>query len=203
MVLTVARSYLPLTKQATMNPLKKLRQQSGYTQQDLVEMSGLSLRTIQRLEADAKAPQGHSLKMLAEVFNLKPTELRKKFTPAVQNEDAELLTVKFINLAVLALFVFPFGNIILPVYLWRKHRQSILVNDMGRKIINFQIFWTVVLCFSMIVSPFVNVTLLPSHPLFLYVLFALLAVNFVVVCLTARSIEREEMDFPHYPVALV
>jgi len=186
-----------------MNPIKKLRQEIGYTQEELAEKSGLSLRTIQRMEAGNKAPKGHSLKMLSRVFGLEPTELREKFAPAVQNENTEILNVKFINLAVLAFFVFPFGNIFLPVYLWHKHRQSALVNDMGRKIINFQIFWTVTLCFSMIVTPFINSAVLSSHPLILYVLFTLLAMNFVVVCLTARSIQRDKMDFPQYPLALV
>lgn len=185
-----------------MNFIKQARQDFGYTQLELVERSGLSLRTIQRSEADEHAPKGHSLKMLAKAFDLTPAELQEKFVVAADAGDTDAYAIRIINLSVLAFFLFPFGNVFLPLYMWRKYRGSKLVDEVGRRIVNFQIFWTVVLISSLILAPFINVLGLSSHPLILYVLFICLAINVGVVFATARAIQRKEMDFPRSPVAL-
>ncbi len=186
-----------------MNAIKEIRQQLGYTQEELVKESGLSLRTIQRSEADEHPPKGHSLKMLAKAFDLTPVELQERFAREASTDEREVLRVKLINLSVLTFYLCPFGNIIFPFYLWRKYRSSSLVEAMGRRIVNFQIFWTVTMISSLIVAPFTNDFFFPSHNLVLYVLFLFLALNVGVVLATARSIQREEMSFPKPPVALL
>lgn len=186
-----------------MNTIKKMRQVLGYTQEDLAKQSTLSLRTIQRLEASTKAPKGHSLKMLAQVFSLAPTELADKFAPVIQVENSDKTSMKLINLSVLAVFLFPFGNLFGPLLVWSRKRHSKAVDKMGRSIINFQLFWTSIMIFGLIVSPFIDISSFSSTPLILYVLFACLAVNFMVVCLTARAIQRGTMDFLQLPVSLI
>ena len=76
--------------------IKELRKKEGLTQVDLSEKSGLSLRTIQRIENDENKPSVYSLRMIGEVlnykFNLKKfnimrnifeKENRKLFTPDI------------------------------------------------------------------------------------------------------------------------
>lgn len=63
---------------------QKLRLKHGWSQQELAEVSGLSLRTIQRIEAGA-TPSLESLKSLAAVFEVSIEDLRG----AVQMTDAE------------------------------------------------------------------------------------------------------------------
>ena len=78
---------------SAMGIIKQLREHAGYTQLELSEKTGLSLRMIQRLEASDKAPRGHSLKMLSEVFHLEPFALQDKFQ-SIQNDqvtDSEAL----------------------------------------------------------------------------------------------------------------
>ena len=52
--------------------IKELRKKEGLTQLDLSEKSGLSLRTIQRIENDENKPSVYSLRMIgksvSEVF---------------------------------------------------------------------------------------------------------------------------------------
>ena len=49
--------------------IKELRKKKGLTQRDLSEKSGLSLRTIQRIENDENKPSVYSLRKIGEVLN--------------------------------------------------------------------------------------------------------------------------------------
>ena len=51
--------------------IKELRKKEGLTQLDLSEKSGLSLRTIQRIENNENKPSVYSLRMIGEVLNYK------------------------------------------------------------------------------------------------------------------------------------
>lgn len=55
--------------------VKELRNQRGMSQEFLAEESGLSLRTIQRIEKGESNPTGESLKRLANALNVSPDEL--------------------------------------------------------------------------------------------------------------------------------
>lgn len=186
-----------------MSTIKKLREKSGYTQESLAKKSGLSLRTIQRLEASAEAPKGHTLNVLSDVFNVEPTVLQEEFKSVKRAKESDRSSLKLINLSVLAFFLFPFGNIILPYIVWRKRSESKSVLEVGRKIIDFQILWTIVLCFLLCVSPFINLSLPSSIPLILIVFFIALTVNLIVIVVTAHSINHGNLDFLNLPIRLL
>ncbi len=48
-----------------MSRLKEIREQKNLTQEELLEQSNISVRTIQRIEAGTE-PKGHTLKILAK-----------------------------------------------------------------------------------------------------------------------------------------
>ncbi len=48
--------------------IKELRINQGYSQRDLSDKTGLSERTIQRIEKNDVTPTPHSLKVLGEIF---------------------------------------------------------------------------------------------------------------------------------------
>ncbi len=56
------------------NQIKLLREQKAWSQSHLAEVSGLSLRTIQRIEKEGSASQ-ESVQALASVFETKPDVL--------------------------------------------------------------------------------------------------------------------------------
>ncbi|PMN72426.1 2TM domain-containing protein [Enterovibrio norvegicus] len=60
--------------------IRKLRLQRGWSQEQLSEMSGLSVRTIQRIERGDK-PGLESLKSLAAVFDVQVSDLQKEPEP--------------------------------------------------------------------------------------------------------------------------
>lgn len=183
-----------------MSIIKHIRENSGYTQLDLSKKTGLSLRTIQRLDASEKAPKGHTLKVISEVFELEPSVFQKKFQSIHHNKELDFLSIKYINLSALAFFVIPFGNIILPVLMWRKKRRSKLVDEAGKRIINFQILWSILLCLFLCVAPFFNMLTASSFPLILVVLFVALLINIVVVIATAIALQRNNVNLLNSPI---
>ncbi|OAN11479.1 XRE family transcriptional regulator [Photobacterium jeanii] len=69
--------------------VRKLRLQRGWSQEQLSQMSGLSIRTIQRIERGQKAGL-ESLKSLAAVFEVQVSDLQKE--PEMNNEQDIKLT---------------------------------------------------------------------------------------------------------------
>ncbi len=61
--------------------IKKLRKQKHWSQDQLAQMSGLSIRTIQRIERDQKAGL-ESLKALSSVFGIEINELQREAVDA-------------------------------------------------------------------------------------------------------------------------
>ncbi len=67
--------------------IQKLRLQRGWSQQQLADFSGLSVRTVQRIESGQKAT-AESLKSLAAVFEVEFQELRAAVDEGMQPEPA-------------------------------------------------------------------------------------------------------------------
>ncbi len=62
--------------------IKELRKQKHWSQDHLAQISGLSIRTIQRIERDQKAGF-ESLKALSSVFDIEINELQRETADAV------------------------------------------------------------------------------------------------------------------------
>jgi uncharacterized Tic20 family protein len=94
----------------------------------------------------------------------------------------------FCHLGGLAMFVLPFGNIILPLILWSLRKdQSTLVDREGKKAINFQISMTIYFMVSMIlVFIFVGI--------FLLLILGLLNVIFTIVA-AVKTANQEPYDY--------
>ena len=183
--------------------LKSIREQEGYTQNDLATKTGLSLRTIQRLENTNKVPKGYTLNALAEVFNMEPSDLQANYLNIKRSRDSEITTIKMINLSVLSFLGIPFGNLMFPISIWRNNRDSQLVDQVGRRVVNFQILFTLALSLLLILIPFTVAKLLPGVPIILIsVLFAYLF-NIVVIIRTAIKIQHQDFDFLNFPFRLI
>lgn len=123
--------------------IKELRNQKGISQEFLAEESGLSLRTIQRIENGETNPTGESLKRLANALNVNPDELIDWSI----KEDPKFLT--FLNLSALTVLFFPLLGILVPFILWTSRKGKIKnINKIRKGLINFEISWTIVLFFT-------------------------------------------------------
>ena len=178
-----------------MNAVKIARESFGYTQIELAEKSGLSLRTIQRVETNNTPPKGHTLKSLALALGVNPSELQDQFLSAELDQDDDILAIQWMNVATLGFFILPLGNIFLPYFLWRTKRSQALINESGRRIINFQILWTIGLYIALCISPFINAKFLGQINLILLVLLFGVLINLSVFLSVASKIRNRTFNF--------
>ncbi len=120
--------------------LKELRSRKGISQELLAEESGLSLRTIQRIENNETVPRGDTLKRLAIALDTSPDEI----VDWKVQEDQNYLTI--MSMSALSFLFFPILGIIIPLTMWIFKKDKIKdVNELGKSILNFQISWTLLL----------------------------------------------------------
>ncbi len=186
-----------------MNTIRQWREKKGLTQGELAEKAGLSLRTIQRLEASDKAPKGHSLSALAQVFEVEPSELLHAADSQRRDSQSDIFFIKVLNLAGLAFFLFPFANVFLPIVLWRRGRKSPIIDEAARIIINFQVLWSICLCLFLIISPFIGDGLVWGFPTILIVLFGMIALDLFVIALSAFWISKGQLERLRLPIRLL
>jgi len=120
--------------------IKELRNRKGFSQEELAERSGLSLRTIQRIENSETEPMGDSLKRLALAFDVAPDEILDWQI----KEDNNLMVM--LNLSQLSFLAFPILGILIPLVIWILGKDKIKhMNSVGKSILNFQISWSLIL----------------------------------------------------------
>lgn len=122
--------------------VKELRRRKGYSQEELSEKTGLSVRTIQRIENGESNPTGESIKRIAIGLEVTPDEL---IDWKVQEDKSYLVVM---SLSALSFLLFPLLGIIIPLIFWVSKKDKLKgVNELGKRILNFQITW--ILLFSL------------------------------------------------------
>ncbi|PZU80573.1 MAG: DNA-binding protein [Chryseobacterium sp.] len=140
-----------------MSELKKIREKQNLTQEELAEKSGLSVRTIQRIEAGTE-PKGYTLKTLASSLDVSENDLLtpiilteelvlenpivEESISIIENEPVENLTlIKIINLSSLPLCWFPIANFLPPLLIMLISKQK---SPLIKQIISLQIILAII-----------------------------------------------------------
>jgi transcriptional regulator with XRE-family HTH domain len=127
---------MKMSKSELSKRVKELRSRKGFSQEQLAENSGLSLRTIQRIENGETEPRGETLKRLMNALEVAPDDLMDWSIA----EDKGFLTA--VNLSALGFFVFPLLGILIPLIMWISKKDKLKdINKTGKEILNFQITW--------------------------------------------------------------
>lgn len=166
------------------NKVKFLREEKNMTQNELAEKSGLSLRTIQRIEA-GNILKGFTLKTLAETLETNPENLIFK------KESIQIERAKLINLSVLSGLIIPFGSIIFPLILTYKTKDE-TNKELGKQIASVQIVLSLVISLLMILSPFIQKIFTLKFPLFIIPLIAFLSLKLLIVILNGISLNQKQ-----------
>ncbi|KMQ61352.1 hypothetical protein ACM46_15065 [Chryseobacterium angstadtii] len=166
-----------------MSQLLKYRENLNLTQEELSAKSGISVRTIQRIEAGTE-PKGYTLKMLAKALNVKETELLNN--PV--NETVNYQLIKLINLSSLPFIIFPPMNILVPLLIMYFKKEN---NLMTKQMVSLQILWTLISVIVFFSSPFLNRIFSIDFPLVLIVAAIACIINIYIIILNAISIDRK------------
>lgn len=181
-----------------MSILKNIREQQNITQEELSEKSGISVRTIQRIEAGT-APKGHTLKILAQTLRVQEYELLHEYiSPESESSKPEgkislkeetppiqYTFIKLINLSSLPFVIFPPANIIAPVLLMFITKQK---NTLSKQIISVQIIWT-------IIAPIVFMLIIftkPGNKVTLITMIILVLCNIFIILRNAAAIDQKK-----------
>ena len=180
--------------------LRTYRINSNLTQEELANQSGISIRTIQRIEKGETSGSPHTIKALATTLDIEDKALLSLKTNEETQTESDLNKLKLLNFSILSVLLIPFGNIILPSLILILHRSNQVVNQIGRKIISFQIIITAFLFFlSVIIFSSIGRGngAIPLPVFICYVMMAM--VNFFIVIRTAMEINQKKEVLKFFP----
>ena len=163
--------------------VKLLREQKNLTQTELAEKSGLSLRTIQRIES-GQSLKGFTLKAIARTLETEPENLFSK-----EEENIQIDRAKLINFSALAGLIIPFGGIIFPAILTYRTQDS-MNRELGKSVIGVQIILAFVISVLLILSPFIQHWFSIQFPLFLVPLMAFIILKLWIVIKNGISLNQ-------------
>ena len=163
--------------------VKLLREQKNLTQTELAEKSGLSLRTIQRIES-GQSLKGFTLKAIAQTLETEPENLFSQ-----EEKDIQIDRAKLINFSALAGLIIPFGGIIFPAILTYRTQDSVN-RELGKSVIGVQIILASVISVVLILSPFIQHWFSIRFPLFLVPLMAFIILKLWIVIKNGISLNQ-------------
>jgi transcriptional regulator with XRE-family HTH domain len=197
-----------------MNKIRSLRTGLGLSQDELAERTGLSLRTIQRIENGETMPRGDSLRRLCQALGVAMDVLKEDNTPAVNDRKASPVKdleenrgfLVMMNLSALAfLLPWPGLGIAVPLALWLIYRDKIAdVRAMGRRIVNFQITWLLVkgMVYGSIFLVEFSHYHIPGVTYIHFILFIYILDAFNINCIVVNAIRVNKKKATNYAPAI-
>ncbi|MBJ6107909.1 helix-turn-helix transcriptional regulator [Hymenobacter sp. BT523] len=203
-----------------------LRKSKGLSQEVLAEQSGVSLRTIQRVEQGATVPRGYTVQALAAALSVPLEALHAEPPPPAAPTPAETLPgpvptlaqpvstttalpsnpdyLQLLNLSALSFLVLPLLNLVVPWLLWRARRHTTAhVAELGRRVLGFQLLWQVATFFLVLLALAAQLILYrryhtPLPELWLTALIGTYAANVATVVYYSAQLRRGNFDVYRY-----
>jgi len=172
--------------------LAHYRRNKGLSQQQLADVSGVSGRTIQRIESGKVEAHPATLKMLADALEIEIEELmvNDQIPESQEIKNGDKIKPVFHILALIGLF-FPVFNIILPGLLWFFKKDESQAYDLeGKLVVNFQITMSLLLVPSVLLMVFVFSV---GFPLVIIIYFYVLVMCVINIF---RSINKRDSFYP-------
>ncbi|TRX01741.1 helix-turn-helix domain-containing protein [Flavobacterium gawalongense] len=179
-----------------MSKLKSIRELQNLTQQELSEKSGVSVRTIQRIES-GKEPKGYTLRVLAKALEVEEDELLYKESEQEKSEiveekkeskEAVLInysSLKLINLSSIPFIVIPPLNILVPLVLMLTMKQK---NILTKQLISVQILWTIIAPIVFMLGIFLKL----GNKFTLIIMILIVLSNVFIILRNAIEIDRNK-----------
>lgn len=154
--------------------LKEHRLHLRLSQADLAERSGISLRTIQRIESGSSTGSPYVIRALCKSLGVEPESLithpeepRKESPDQISESAGDTGNVwkgydkslKYVNFSALSVLCFPFLNLVVPAIFYFVFKKS-LSDDRDKaaalKIISLQILWSVFTLILIVLIPVIQ-----------------------------------------------
>ena len=166
-----------------MSNLQKFRERLNITQEELAELSGVSVRTIQRIEA-GNIPKGYTLRILAKTLGIAENELVQQ---REINNEIPVATIKLINISSLPFVFLPPLNIIAPFLLmFYKNEKNII----AKEIVTIQLLCTIVTVFIFMLVVFIRKWFALNNNLNVIILCLLILSNVFIILRNQFEIDK-------------
>lgn len=170
------------------------RKKKGLTQEQLAELTHVTVRTIQRLEAGESKPRAFTLHAIAAVLDIpfdqmavtpkdEPVTAPQPVpTPVVYNEEESRHILQAVCLSCFSYLVLPFIHFLLPKYILRQAKAaSPEVVARARAIIRRQLLWKIslwllmlgTLAWNIVMAVYFQKTLLVNYLLPFFIMYFL------------------------------
>lgn len=176
-----------------MPTLKQIREKQNLTQEELSEKSGISVRTIQRIEAGT-LPKGYTLKTLSKTLNIPESIFLAEETPetiiesdaeiSLENTQINYSKIKLINFSSILFVVLPPLNILAPLLLSHFLKQK---NEITKQIISVQILWTILSPIVFLLGIFLKL----GRTFTLLLMISIVLSNILIILLNGSEIDRK------------
>jgi transcriptional regulator with XRE-family HTH domain len=172
-----------MERQNIQEQIKFMRKQRGLTQQDLAEVAGVSLRTIQRVEKGTEEISGFSLKQISQVLEIPLEQLIMPNVNQISIDKDQTGSIKGLYLSSLLLFVNPLLGLLVPAIIGStKQNKSDFYKKELRKMITAHALALFFLSISIpaFLDKILNAYVLFTIPLIYYVFIILFtAINYL------------------------
>ncbi len=151
--------------------IKNFRISKGFSQEELANKSGVSIRTVQRIEKHQNSPHGKTLQLICEALGIQAEDVLE-FN---QTEDTRILSWMYFS--IISGLALPLGNIILPLIFWITNKSKIKHADkIGKHLVYNQIIISLVTFSILVMTMFFKLNhMYPEHNSYGFILFLLLS----------------------------
>jgi transcriptional regulator with XRE-family HTH domain len=173
--------------------ITEARKTKGFTQEELADRAGVTIRTIQRIESGDTIPRNYTLKAIAEALDLSFEKLvaTNGDTVSTANKtdtEADIHFLKILNLSCFTYLVIPYVHFLIPSWLLKRRKDTNpAVRTIARKIITQQIYWLIALHLAFFIVLAINFALAASdsNPInYLWPLFIMYFLNAILILIT-------------------
>ncbi len=123
--------------------IQQLRDAQKMSQEELSEASGISTRTIQRVEKGEVSPRPYTARKLLEALNTSLEALNANTYSSANTPLEESTSLNRFILSNFLIFLLPIVSLIFLVAIWKKRKWSNTANFICKKILSFQVIWTI------------------------------------------------------------
>lgn len=181
------------------NLLKKIRNEQCLSQEELAEISQISIKTIQRIENGKSAGSAYTIKQLSLALKVDPIALRTPNFIASEVEVPAKEALKIMNWSAIVVILLPLSNIILPTLIYFKNKKHAGIKRIGKKIITVQILWTIGACVAMVLVPLLCMFLMGdsyagSVPMWVPVYYVAALINVGIIVRIAYFLSNKDED---------
>ncbi|MDX5325573.1 MAG: helix-turn-helix domain-containing protein [Bacteroidota bacterium] len=164
--------------------VQEIRIRKGLSQEELAERAQVNVRTIQRIEANETKPRGKTIQLICSSLDISIEEIVEHG----KHNDSQFMS--YFHLSVLSFLIIPLGNIIFPLILWLNKKDQIIgLKETGRRLLNFQILYTILSWASILLFSFFKILHYSGSFVLFYFWIALAMLNILLAVTMAIRVK--------------